>query len=84
MDRAAGIIIDRRKIQIHPYPDKRIGYVKASYDSPYGEIYSSWEFVNESLKMEVRIPPNTEAEVFVPDGRCFSVGSGRYTYEAKI
>ena len=84
MDRAAGIIIDRRKIQIHPYPDKRIGYVKASYDSPYGEIYSSWEFVNELLKMEIRIPPNTEAEVFVPDGRCFSVGPGRYTYEARI
>lgn len=84
MDRAAGIRINRDKIQIHPYPDKRIGYVKASYHSPQGEIVSSWEFTDTLFRMKVQIPSNTKAEVTIPDGRCHHVGPGEYTFEKEI
>ena len=41
-------------------------WVKAHYDSPYGRIISNWRLVGNKLTMEVTIPPNTTAAVYVP------------------
>lgn len=80
MSRAAGIRIIGEKIQIRPYPDRRIGHVKASYRSPYGEITSAWEYTDTMFKMEVEIPPNAEAEIIMPDGRSYRAEPGRHVY----
>ena len=32
------------KIVIAPQPDQRLGYLHASYDSPYGKITSDWKY----------------------------------------
>lgn len=80
MSRAAGIRVSGEKIQIRPYPDRRIGYVKASYRSPYGEINSAWEYTDTMFKLEVEIPPNAEAEIIMPDGRSYHAEPGRHVY----
>ena len=82
MDRAAGIRIERQNIRIQPYPDQRLGYVKASYNSPMGEIRSSWEFTESLFRLEVMIPSNAEAEVIMPDGHFYNAGPGKHTYVA--
>jgi alpha-L-rhamnosidase len=41
-------------------------WVKSHHDSPYGRIVSNWKRSDAGLTMEVEIPPNTMATVFVP------------------
>jgi len=48
-----------------------ITWVKTTYQSPYGEIRSEWEKSGTSVKMNVTIPANTTALVYIP----FSSGS---------
>ena len=83
MDRAAGIRVEREKIQIRPCPDRRIGYVKASYDSPLGMICSSWKYSSGLCRFEIDIPENAEAEVILPNGFRERIWPGKHIYTAK-
>jgi alpha-L-rhamnosidase len=40
--------------------------VKASHESPYGTVSSAWKTVDGNFILELSIPVNTTAEVFVP------------------
>lgn len=52
-----------KHIIIHPHPDARLTYAKASYRSVYGEIISAWEIKDGTMHFEVTIPPNTTATI---------------------
>ena len=41
-------------------------WVKAHHDSPYGRIVSNWKLEAGKLTMEVTVPPNSTATIFVP------------------
>ena len=67
----AGINYDRGKpgfkhIIIRPQPSGDLTWVKAHHDSSFGRIVSNWKREGDKLTMEVTIPPNTTATVFVP------------------
>lgn len=51
---------------IRPYPAGDLTFVKASHRTMYGELASSWKRENGKLTLEVTIPPNTAATVWVP------------------
>lgn len=61
-------------IIIHPRPPapnsnadhKPIDWVKASYDSIHGRITSNWRVEGEDFHLEIEIPDNTTARVYVP------------------
>jgi alpha-L-rhamnosidase len=53
-------------IIIRPEPDERLGHLEASYHSISGMIKSAWSFEKNALKMEVSIPVNTKAKIYVP------------------
>jgi len=56
-----------RKVVIHPQPGGGITYAKGSYDSINGPIAADWKFDdNGMLTLNVSIPPNTAATIFVP------------------
>ncbi len=59
-------------------------WVKASHDSQYGTIRSGWKRDAGKLTMDVTIPPNTTATVFVPakDAACVTE-SGKPAAEAE-
>jgi alpha-L-rhamnosidase len=40
--------------------------VKANYESVYGQISSSWKREGENLTLNITVPPNTTALVYVP------------------
>lgn len=74
-----------RKIVMRPnfeIPD--CSWVKASHDTPYGRVGSSWRKDMKRLEWDVEIPCNTEAEVYLPDGRVERVGSGRHHFDCTI
>jgi len=51
---------------------------------PYGRIASHWEKTAKTFKLEVHIPPNSTATVFLPDHSSREVGSGRYQWTLPI
>ncbi len=55
-----------KKIVISPEVVGDLSWVKARYNSPYGKIGSSWKTKNDSLFMEIIIPVNTTASVYIP------------------
>jgi len=67
----AGIGIDPavpafKRIVIKPTTPGDLDWVKVSYNSIYGKIESHWSIANGKLTLDVTIPPNTTAVVYVP------------------
>jgi len=61
-----------------------VTWVKSHHDSPYGRIASNWKREGEKLTMDVTIPPNSTATVFVPAKDAASVTeSGKPAGEAE-
>ena len=50
---------------IRPYPVKSLQFVNASYPSLYGDLESKWNWKNDDYVLNVTIPPNTSATVYV-------------------
>ena len=61
-----------------------VTWVNSHHISPYGRIVSNWKREGEKLSMDVTIPPNSTATIFVPAKDAASVTeSGKPTSEAK-
>lgn len=71
---AAGIELDEKipgykHIIIKLQPGGDLTFVKASYQSLYGEVKSAWKVCQNILEIEVVIPPNATETVFLPSAR---------------
>ncbi len=55
-----------KHIIIKPQPVFSLNYAKSTYMSPYGEIISDWHIENDGFILNVTIPHNTSATVFIP------------------
>lgn len=67
----AGIDTDPRypgfeRIIIRPYPGPGLDFAQCSYESVRGQIVSNWKRENGELTLEVTVPANTLATVYVP------------------
>ena len=65
-----------KQIRIEPKPGGGFTYAKASYNSIYGRIVSDWELKDGKFKLNVTIPANTTATVYVPAVYVGSVTEG--------
>jgi len=55
-----------RKIIIKPQPAGDLTWAKGSYTSVSGIISSAWKIENDTFNLEVSIPVNTTATIYVP------------------
>jgi alpha-L-rhamnosidase len=55
-----------KKIVIRPRPGGGMMWARGEYESMYGKIASSWKWDGEKLTLDVVIPANTTATVWVP------------------
>ena len=62
-----------KHIIIEPHPHKNLSNVRATYQSIYGEIISEWEVLNDTMKINITIPPNTTATVRLPHAELSSL-----------
>jgi alpha-L-rhamnosidase len=53
-------------ITIRPEPDRRLGFLDCSYISISGEILSNWKYSDNGFVMEVSVPVNVTATIYVP------------------
>jgi len=56
--------------------NQSLDWVKAQFESPYGTIRSEWQIQNETLKLNVAVPPNTTATVYLPTQNPQSIKEG--------
>lgn len=68
---AAGIATDVsapgfRRIIMKPMPDRRLGFVKATYNSAAGKIESHWRYEGDKWIWEFSVPEGAVAEVTLP------------------
>jgi alpha-L-rhamnosidase len=67
----AGIDYDKdvpgfQHFHLCPYPDRRLPWASARYESHHGTIRSRWEWAGDELDWDITIPPNCTARVAVP------------------
>jgi alpha-L-rhamnosidase len=55
-----------RHIIMKPVPDKRLGWVKAEFDSASGTIKSAWRYVGDTWIWDFTIPEGATASVTLP------------------
>jgi alpha-L-rhamnosidase len=55
-----------KRIILRPYPVKDLTWVRSEYTSMYGMIRSSWQKENDTFRLNVSVPVNTTATVYVP------------------
>lgn len=58
--------------------------VKADYETPYGVVKSQWKKTLQHVDWDITVPCNTTADVYLPDGKVETVGSGDYYYSVEI
>ena len=89
---AAGIRADPsvpgfRRLLLAPVTDRRLGFLKASYDSPVGRVTSEWRYDgNGALRWKFSIPAGANALVVPPDGaerKEYSAGSYEVWYNTR-
>lgn len=74
-----------KNIEIRPQPVGDVTQAKASYQSIYGEIVSDWKIENRLFILNVTIPANTTASIFLPGSKkTIYTGSGNYQYIIKM
>lgn len=72
-----------KEIRIKPQFIKGITGVDASFDSVYGVIRSAWSCKDGKIVVDVSIPANTAAQVYLPEKEeVLRLGSGSWHYES--
>ncbi|MBK3577882.1 glycoside hydrolase family 78 protein [Streptomyces sp. MBT65] len=70
-----------RRLRVAPVPGGDLTWAKAAHDTPYGRAEAGWRIEGDELVVEALVPPNTRAEVQLPDGSDpFEVGPGRHVF----
>jgi len=83
MSHVLGIKVLDGRITLRPYTDRRLGYAKGSFRSPFGEIRSAWRYEGDSIELEFELPANAEAEVILPDGSERHIATGKHSFRVK-
>ena len=65
--------------EVRPVHLEGINFVKGAIECPYGKISNEIDYAKG--KMRVKIPIGTTAEIVLPDGTSYHVGSGKYEFE---
>lgn len=81
-DTVAGIrVAGENSFVLAPVPGEQLDFARAEYASPYGKVTSCWEKTEQGTRFSFCVPPNTMAEIHLPDGTVKQVKAGSYEYE---
>ena len=77
----AGIEIDPdapgyKHVLFQPQPGGGLDAVRATLDTPYGPIAAAWELTDETMRVQVTVPPNAHATVRLPGASLDAVTEG--------
>jgi len=55
-----------KKIKVQPHPGGGLGFANADLETGYGKLSAHWKIANDKFILDVVIPPNTTAGIFIP------------------
>ncbi|MFC5406220.1 alpha-L-rhamnosidase [Cohnella soli] len=55
-----------KHIQIRPFLNESLSFVDCQFESSYGLIRNRWSITDGFAELQVTIPPNTKADIFIP------------------
>lgn len=74
-----------QNIVIAPEPVGDLKFVEASYDTLYGTISVNWKIDGDQFKMDLFVPHNCTAKVYLPQQKDYKdVGSGHHSFTTTI
>ncbi len=73
-----------KRLLMSPKPDRRLGFVRASYKSAAGLIESAWRYEGDTWVWEFSIPEGATATVVVPGGTPKEFGSGKHRVTTRL
>jgi len=74
-----------KSIIIRPQVVGDITHAAAGFQSPYGEIKSAWKKKDNNFELNVTIPVNSMATIYLPQtAKAIKVGSGTYNYQVTL
>ena len=62
-----------KKIRILPHTGGNLSYASAELETGYGKVSVSWKLNNGNFSMDVEIPSNTTAAIFIPTSAAASI-----------
>ena len=79
MGGVCGIQLEAGKLTIRPCPHPSLGWAKAKWLSPVGEIRSEWRYEGQKMIFEGEVP--VPSEMILPDGKVHILERGTYRME---
>ena len=74
-----------QELEFRPQPAGDIKNVSARFQTPYGEVQSNWTKKEELFLLQITVPANTRANVYLPGNPTpIRTGSGHYSFKSKI
>ncbi|MRX45239.1 alpha-L-rhamnosidase [Agromyces kandeliae] len=71
-----------RVMRIAPTPLPGIDHAFVEHTTPYGRARVDWRRAGQTIIVVATVPPNTTAQVELPDGQRATVGSGKHRWSA--
>nr|WP_062335327.1 glycoside hydrolase family 78 protein [Herbidospora sakaeratensis] len=72
-----------RRLTVRPIPGGGLTSARARHETPYGPAEVSWSSGDDGFTLEVTVPPNTLADVHLPnEPEPIEVGSGRHVFHS--
>ena len=78
----AGINLRAGNLTVAPKPDPSLGFQKAEWQSPYGEVRSAWRYEKDRVVFDITVPK--KAEILLPDGSAHTAERGEHHYEIRL
>lgn len=69
-----------KKVVLSPVCDRRLGFLKASIETAFGKLSSSWSYQENYIRYEFEIPDGISATVKLGGKDEVSLGGGRYVF----
>ncbi|MBP3360936.1 MAG: family 78 glycoside hydrolase catalytic domain [Clostridia bacterium] len=73
-----------KRIRIQPAIDKRLSFAKTSIETVYGTVSAAWKTEGNKFTLNITVPCNTTAEIIMPDGTEYELGSGSYSCSTEL
>lgn len=69
---------------LKPVPGGTLTYAQGELETGFGKIVSSWDITDDTMTYKCVVPANTTADVCLPDGKIYTVGSGQYMFQVEV
>jgi alpha-L-rhamnosidase len=71
-----------KQIKIKPHLGGNLTYASADLETFYGRVSSHWKKENQQLQLDVEIPANTTATIYIPAAKAESIKESGKTLSA--